>query len=109
MIIVGAVVSLALLAVIIRFALSPQTEKPVKLAALIALAVIGLSIVACLVMVFSGPGKTEEEQVFAGLPLAEPVAVANSNRGYLLAVGIIMLLFVGLIIFLSLREKRKKP
>jgi multisubunit Na+/H+ antiporter MnhB subunit len=108
MIIVGAVISLALLAVIIRFALSPQTDKPVKRAALIALGAIGLAIVACLVIVIAGPRATEEEEVFAGLPLAEPVTVVNSNRIYMLAFGIIMLLFVGLIIFLSLREEKKK-
>jgi multisubunit Na+/H+ antiporter MnhF subunit len=108
MIIVGAIVSLALLAVIIRFALSPQTEKPVKRAAIIALAAIGLSIVVCLVMVITGPKTTEEEQVFAGLPLAEPVAVVNSGRVYMLVLGLVMLLFVGLIILLSLREEKKK-
>jgi low temperature requirement protein LtrA len=108
MIIFGAIVSLALLAVIIRFALSPQTEKPVKRAALIALAAIGLTIVVCLVMVITGPKTTEEAEVFAGLPLAESVAVANSGRVYMLLLGVIMLLFVGLIIFLSLREEKKK-
>jgi hypothetical protein len=108
MIIVGAIVSLALLAVIIRLALSPQTDKPVKRAALIALAAIGLTIVTCLAIIITGPAATEDEEVFVGLPLAEPVAAANSNRGYMLAVGLIMLLFIGLVILLSLREEKKK-
>jgi multisubunit Na+/H+ antiporter MnhF subunit len=109
MIIVGAIVSLALLAVIIRFALSPRTDRLVKRAALIALAAIGLAIVVCLALVIAGPRAEEEEEVFAGLPLAEPVAAAgNPNRMYLLVLGIIMLLFVGLVIVLSLREEKKK-
>jgi protein-S-isoprenylcysteine O-methyltransferase Ste14 len=108
MIIVAAVISLALLAVIIRFALSPQTDKLVKRAALIALGAICLAIVVCLVMVFVGPKKVEEEVVFSGLPLAEPVAVVNTNKLYMLALGGILLLFVGLIILLSLREEKKK-
>jgi multisubunit Na+/H+ antiporter MnhF subunit len=107
MIILGVIVSIALLAVIIRFALSPQTDKLVKRAALIALGAISLAIVACLVLLITGPKAVEEEEVFAGLPLAEPVAVANPNRVYMLVVGFIMLLFVGLIIFLSLREEKK--
>jgi multisubunit Na+/H+ antiporter MnhB subunit len=108
MIIAGAIVSIGLLVVIIRFALSPQTEKPVKRAALIALGAICLTIVACLVMVLAGPKATEEETVFAGLPLAESVEVVDSGRIYMALLGIVMLLFVGLIIFLSLREERKK-
>jgi low temperature requirement protein LtrA len=107
MIIVGVVVSIALLTVIIRFALSPKTEKPVKRAALIALGAICLAIVACLIMALTGPTAVEEEEVFAGLPLAEPVAVADPERVYMLAAGFILLLFVGLIIFLSLREEKK--
>ena len=108
MIILGVIFSFALLAVIIRFALSRQSDRLVKRAALIALAVIGLTIVVCLVVIMTGPQATEEEAVFTGLPLAEQVAVVNSGRLYVLIVGIIMLLFVGLIIYLSLREERKK-
>lgn len=108
MIIVGIIVSLALLAVIIRFALSPRTDKPVKLAAIIALGAIGLAIVACLIIVITGPKATEEEAVFTDFLPAEPAAAGKSGSAYLLAVGFIMLLFVGLIIFLSLREEKKK-
>jgi membrane protease YdiL (CAAX protease family) len=109
MIIVGILVSLALLVVIIRFALSPKTERLVKRAARIALAAIGLALIVCLVMVIAGPVEEEEEEVFAGLPLAEPVAAAGDpNRAYMLVLGLIMLFFVGLIIFLSLREEKKK-
>jgi formate hydrogenlyase subunit 3/multisubunit Na+/H+ antiporter MnhD subunit len=108
MIILGAIVSLALLAVIIRFALSPQTDRLVKRAAIIALALIGLALVACLVIVFTGPKATEEAEVFAGLPLAESVTVVNSGRIYMLLLGFVMLLLVGLIILLSLRDEKKK-
>ncbi|WP_010259424.1 hypothetical protein [Treponema primitia] len=108
MIIVGILVSLALLGVIIRFALSKQSEKLVKRAAVIALAVIGLAIVICLIMILTGPKPVEEEPVFSGLPLAEPVQVADSNMVYALLFGIIMLLFLGLIIFLSTRDKKTK-
>jgi hypothetical protein len=107
MIIVGVLVSLALLGVIVRFALSPKTEKPVKRAAVIALAVISLAIIVCLIMIVSGPGVVEEEPVFSGLPLAEPVQVADPNTIYILIFGIIMLLFLGLIIFFAIKDKKK--
>ena len=107
MIIIGALVSIALLGVIIRFALSSRTDRLVKRAAIIAMAAIGLAIVACLVMAFAGFKDVEEEDVFAGLPLAEPVAAVNPNKVYMLLVGIILLLFVGLVIFLSLRVESK--
>ncbi|MDR2739635.1 MAG: hypothetical protein LBB68_07370 [Treponema sp.] len=107
MIIVGIFVSLALLGVIIRFALSKETEKPVKRAAVIALAVISLAIIVCLIMIVSGPGVVEEEPVFSGFPLAEPVQAANSNTWYIMGFGIIILLFLGLIIFFSMKDKKK--
>jgi hypothetical protein len=87
-------------------ALSKQAEKPLKLAAVIALGFIALSVIICLIMVVAGPAAEEEEPVFAGLPLAEPVRVENANGVYILLFGVILLLFLGLIIFLSLREQR---
>jgi uncharacterized protein with PQ loop repeat len=107
MIIVGVLVSLALLGVIIRFALSKKTEKLVKRAAIIALAVISLAIIICLIIIVSGPGVVEEEPVFSGFPLAEPVQVADPSTTYFLVFGIIMLLFLGLIIFFSMKDKKK--
>jgi multisubunit Na+/H+ antiporter MnhF subunit len=108
MLILGVVVSLALLAAIIRFALSPQTDRMVRRVALIALIAIALALAVCLILIITGPDAVEEEEVFAGLPLAETVAVSNPNKGYMLILGIILLLFVGLMILLSLREERKK-
>jgi formate hydrogenlyase subunit 3/multisubunit Na+/H+ antiporter MnhD subunit len=109
MIILGAIVSIVLLVVIIRFALSPQTDRLVKRAALVALGAIALAIVACLVMVLAGPKKAEEEAVFSGLTPAEPVAaVVDPGRIYMLVLGGILLLFVGIVILLSLREEKKK-
>jgi hypothetical protein len=108
MIILGVIASLILLGVIIRFALSPQTDKLVKRVAIIALGAIGLAIMACLMAVIVGPKAAAEEEVFDGLPLAEPVATGiGSNRISMLVLGSIMLALIGLIIFLALREKKK--
>jgi hypothetical protein len=107
MLVVGILASLVLLGVIIRFALSKQTDKWVKRAAISALAVIGLAIVICLVVIAAGPKAVEEEPVFMGLGLAEPAPVTNPNTVFALIFGVILALFVGFIIFLSLKEKKK--
>jgi multisubunit Na+/H+ antiporter MnhB subunit len=108
MLIPGVVVSLILLGVIIRFALSPRTDRLVKRAALIALGAIGLAILVCMIMALTAPEAVVEEEVFAGLPLAEPVAAGISpNRVYLLILGSVMLALIGFIVFLALREQAK--
>jgi hypothetical protein len=108
MIVVGILASLVPLGVIIRFALSPQADKPVKRAAVIALAAIGIAIIICLIAIATGPKAVEEDPVFAGLSLEEPVQMTNPAAVYALIVGIIMALFVGFIILLSLRKEKKK-
>jgi hypothetical protein len=109
MIIAAALVSLILLAVIIRFALSPQTDKLVKRVAVIALGAIGLALLACLAVILSrfGGEETAAEDLIPGLPLAEPSAAAGPDGIYMLIFGFVLLLFIGLIIFLSMREKKK--
>jgi fatty acid desaturase len=109
MIIVSVMVSLALLGVIVRFALSKSSEKPVKQAAVIALAAISLAVIVCLILVVSGPGAVEEEPVFAGLPLAEPVQVDDPAAPFILVSGIVLLLFLGVVIFFALKDKRPSP
>ncbi|GHT85473.1 hypothetical protein FACS1894137_09800 [Spirochaetia bacterium] len=108
MIVVGILVSLVLLALIIRFALSKQTDKPVKRAAIIALAVIGLSLVICLIVIATGSKAVKAEPVFTGFSLEEPVELTNPNTVYVLLLGVIMALFVGLVIFLAIRDRRKR-
>jgi hypothetical protein len=107
MIVVGILASLVLLVVISRFALSKQADKLVKRAAVIALAAIGLAIVICLIVIAAGPKPVEDAPVFAGLAVEEPVQVTNPATVYALIFGGILALFVGFIIFLSLREKKE--
>jgi hypothetical protein len=107
MIVVGILASIILLAAIIRFALSKQTDKLVKRAAIIALAVIGFALVVCLVVIAAGPKAAEEEPVFAGLSPVDAAPVTNPNMVYALIFGGIMVLFVGFIIYLAVKEKKK--
>jgi hypothetical protein len=106
MLVVGILVSVILLGVIIRFALSKQTDKLVKRAAVIALAVIGVAIGICLIVIAAGPKAVKEEPVFTGFSLEESAPVTNPATVYALIFGVILVLFMGFIIFLSLKEKK---
>jgi hypothetical protein len=107
MIVVGILVSLVLLVVISRIALSKKTDKPVKRAAIIALSAIGLASAICTIAVAAGPKAVEDDPIFAGLSLEGPVRAANPYTVYALIFGILMVLVIGLIIFLSLRKREK--
>ena len=109
MIVVGILASLVLFVVIVWFALSKEAEKPVRRAAVIALGVIGLVMLVCLALIATGSAEPEPEPVFTGLPLAEPVRqAANPAAVYALIFGVVLVLFVGLIIFLSIKNERGK-
>jgi hypothetical protein len=103
----GILASLILLIVIIRFALSGKAEKPVKQAAVIALAVIGIAVVICLAVIARGPAAPAEEPLFAGPFPEETAPVTNPAMVYALIFGAVLVLFIALIIFLALRKKKK--
>jgi hypothetical protein len=109
MIIVGIFVSLAMLVAIIRFALSKKTEKLVRLASIIALGLIALAVVFCLILIAMGPKEVEDEAAFTALSPAAPAAAANTGAVYFLIFGIVVVLFLGFIIFMALRDQKKGP
>jgi cbb3-type cytochrome oxidase subunit 3 len=107
-IVVFVLVSVSVLGLIVYFAFSPRSSAALRRAALIALAVIGLSLgtSAVLILLFSqssaGPGMVYSE--------AEPVEVVPSKNADLTVILVmlgVLLLFVGLIIFLALRDRKK--
>ncbi|MDR3138287.1 MAG: hypothetical protein LBT95_01300 [Treponema sp.] len=88
------------------FAFSRHSSFFIKRTALIALILIGLSIGVSLLLVFSEPaGKPGTPSI--DIPVEPVVLQDNKNTGII--VGIFLLLFVGLIIFLALREQGKFP
>jgi heme A synthase len=95
-----------MLGIIIYFALSPRSEKWVKRAAAAALGLISLAIMVCLIMIIAGP-REKETPVFTGLPSAVPVKPESGNTVYILSFGMAMLLFLGIVIFVSLRNQRR--
>jgi hypothetical protein len=88
------------------FAFSRNSSFLIKRTALIALIIIGLSIVVCLLVVFSEPSAKP------GMPPIEiPVeyVVPQDAKNVGIIIGIFLLLFLGLIIFLALREQGRLP
>jgi preprotein translocase subunit YajC len=106
--VVLVILSLGLLGLIIYFVISPKSSKLLKLTALIALGLIAISIGVCAVFLIMGPGEDEEHipvSVFQG---AQPQAVNSGNIPAVIVFFVVFLLIMGLIIFLALREQRKK-
>jgi cytochrome bd-type quinol oxidase subunit 2 len=107
MIVVGILASLVFLVVIARFALSKTANKPVRRAALAALAAIGLAVAVCLIVIVAAPQAAEEEPVFAGLFPAEPAPAIDPRKVFALLSGAALLVFLGAVIFRSLRNEKK--
>jgi cytochrome bd-type quinol oxidase subunit 2 len=107
MIVVGILASLVFLVVIARFALSKKANKPVRRAALAALVAIGLAVAVCLIVIAAAPQAVEEGPIFAGLSPVEPAPAIDFRKVFALLFGAALLVFVGAVIFRSLRNEKK--
>jgi ABC-type lipoprotein release transport system permease subunit len=102
-------VSIVLLGVIIYLALSPKSAKMVRLAALCALGAIMLSVIICVIIIFAGMGGAEEEPVMPDFLTAEaPVPATQGNPIAIILLAVFMLAFLGIIVFLSMRERKRQ-
>ncbi|MDR0688659.1 MAG: hypothetical protein LBG08_00120 [Spirochaetaceae bacterium] len=90
---------------ILYFALSKKSGFLVKKAALITLMFLTLSVIISLLLVFSEPGGG------AGIPIESlpdtPVKPSNANIPALMVFILLFLIFLGIIIFIFLRERRE--
>jgi hypothetical protein len=101
--------SAALLGVIIYFALSPKSSKALRVTALIALGVIILSMLVCLIIIIAGLGSTGKEPVMPDFLAQEaPPAAAQGNFFILFLLAAFLLVFLGVVVFLSLRERKRQ-
>ncbi|MDR0732327.1 MAG: hypothetical protein LBF63_11710 [Treponema sp.] len=101
--------SVLLLGVIVYFALSPRSSKGLRLAALGALGAIMLSVVICAVIIIAGRETAGGEPVMPDFLAAEapqPPAAGNSFAVFLLAA--FLLAFLGVVIFLSMKERKNR-
>ncbi|MDR2486258.1 MAG: hypothetical protein LBD55_12820 [Treponema sp.] len=108
------IVPIGLFVLIVYFAVSKKSNLLIRWSAIMALIIIGISMIVCLFIIFGEPAAvvvkgpaikiiSEEEEV---------TPVAGGNFIPLLVFGIILLLFIAVIIYLALQEqyrhKKKK-
>ena len=108
--VVLVIISVGLLGVIIFFAVSSKSSRFLKLAALIALVLIGLSLgVASIIIAtnISAQNKTNEE---ARLPIFLNAPAPPSNRGNIIEIIIFLAFFVliiGMTAYIAHRDHKK--
>jgi preprotein translocase subunit YajC len=101
--------SVVLLGVIVYFALSRGSSKTLRLAALAALGAILLSVLICVIIIFANTEFAGNEPVMPDFLAAEaPPAAPAENFLVLFLLAVFIVVFLGLVIFLSLRERRRQ-
>jgi hypothetical protein len=108
MLIFVGIFALGLVALIAYFALSKKSSPTIRWTAIAALILIGLSVIVCLVILFSGLGEAEgTASVVIAVPLAEE-APANSTPFSITIFVAVFLIFLVAVIFFALREQRRQ-
>ncbi|MDR3192934.1 MAG: hypothetical protein LBT87_07705 [Treponema sp.] len=101
-------IALGFLGVIVYFALSKESSRIVRLAALIALGAVILSVLVCGIIVLLSLGDGGGEAVMPDfLAVEEPEPPTKTNTFVLVIVMLFLLAFLGMVVFLSLKEQRK--
>jgi amino acid transporter len=88
-------------------ALSKKSGPRTRIAALIALAVMILTVIVCLVLIFGGPALVKTDEVLpADLPVGNPSAPANDWWILLAFIVFLFALFTAMVVLLF-REQRR--
>ena len=101
------ILSVGLLGVIIYFAVSQKSSRLLRLTALIALGLIGVSLAVCGFFIVKGPGMEEADIILPIFEEAQPQK-KSSNIPAMLGFFAVFFLIMGLIVFVSLRRQRKE-
>ena len=105
--VVLSVISLGLLGLIIYFAVSPKSSRILRLSAFAALGLIGISLVVCGIFIIRGPGESAEIIPLPVFEEAKPAA-KSGNMATVVVFFIIFVLVLALIVFLAIRDQKKK-
>ena len=109
--IVFGIISVVLLGIIINFAVSPKSSRLLRLAAIIALVLIGLSVGVCGILLIRGSTQDPEAMPLPFLAESESKPEQNKNMPMIISFSAVFLFLAGLVFMTSLREskKPKKP
>jgi uncharacterized membrane protein len=100
--------AIGFLGLIIYFALSKKSSRLVRLAALIALGAVILSVLVCGVIVILSLGEGGgEPRMPEFLAAGEPEPPAKTSTFVLVIVILFLLIFLGMVVVFSLKEQRK--
>ena len=102
-----AILSVALLGLIIYFAVSSKSSRLLKLAAFIALGLIGLSLGVCGFFLLKGPAESNETIPLSLFQEVKPPA-KTGNTVATVIFFIVFVLVLAVIIFLAIRDQKKK-
>ena len=107
------IVPLGLFVLIVYFAVSKKSNLLIRWSAIMALIIIGISMIVCLFIIFGEPAAVVVKgPTIKIISEEEVIPVAEGDFIPLLVFGIILILFIAVIIYLALREqyrhKKKK-
>jgi amino acid transporter len=108
MLVVLGILSAGLLGIIIYLALSPKSSKLLKLSAFIALGLIVIAVGICAIFLVIGPSEDTGVINFPVFDDSPPAPTRNVNIVETLIFAAIFLIIMGFIIYLGLRERRRK-
>jgi ABC-type Fe3+ transport system permease subunit len=109
MIYFGVIVGLVILAAMIYTALNKQSSFTTRVASLIALALMIISLIICLsYALMSGKVAPDESVIIIGVPLEAPKAASTNPMMLLLLVIFLLAVFV-MVAVISMRGHHKKP
>jgi nitric oxide reductase large subunit len=92
----------------VYFALSGSTPRIVRIAALIALGAVILSVLVCGIIIMLSLGEGSSEPAMPEFLIQEQAAPpVKSNLLPMAILAVFLLSFLALVVFLSLREQRK--
>ncbi|GHV91225.1 hypothetical protein AGMMS50268_17280 [Spirochaetia bacterium] len=106
MIFISFPLALVFLGFIIYLALSKKSSPLIRLAALIAIGVIILAVIVCLIIIFAGFEPAAKTGVPADFVFEEPAVPAN-NLFPIIILAVFILVLLGTVVFLALREQRR--
>ena len=108
MIYFGIIVGLVILVAMVYMALNKRSEFPIRVASLIALAVMIIAIIVCFSLIFSGTISFQDESVvIVGYVPEAPVEKGNNTLLLMIMVVFLVAFFI-LIAVLALRDHRRK-
>jgi amino acid transporter len=109
MLIFLGILAVALLGGMIYTFLSRKSVKSIKLAALIALVLSGISLAVCGIFIVLGADTSSAEGLYPVLTAVEEAPAGSGDDILVIAIILIILLaFFGFIIFLGLKDQKKK-